>query len=94
MKLIWSAAALDALEHIFEQIAADNPAAAAELSEYIVTTVAALLPANPQIGRPGRVVLTRELVVHASYIVVYQLSSETIEIVTIRHTARLWPEAF
>jgi addiction module RelE/StbE family toxin len=91
MKLRWSAQSLRELEAIIEHIAADNPAAALELGEQILSSVDAVLPANPYAGRPGRVEGTRELVVHESYIVAYEVT-DAVYILTVRRRARLWPE--
>lgn len=91
MKLRWSAQSLRELEAIVEHIAADNPTAALELGEQILSSVDAVLPANPYAGRPGRVEGTRELVVHESYIVAYEVT-EAVSVLTVRHSARLWPE--
>ena len=43
-------------------------------------------------GRPGRVEGTRELVVHPSYLVAYRISGTEVQILTVRHAARLWPD--
>ena len=91
MKLRWSANSLRELEAIIEYIAADNPTAALELGELILSSVDAVLPANPYAGRPGRVEGTRELVVHESYIVAYEVT-DAVHILTVRHSAKLWPE--
>lgn len=91
MKLRWSAQSLRELEAIIEYIAADNPTAALDLAEQILSSVESVLPANPYGGRPGRVEGTRELIVHESYIVAYQVT-DAINILTVRHSARLWPE--
>ncbi len=91
MKLRWSAHSLRELEAIIEYIAADNPTAALELGEKILSSVDAVLPTNPQAGRPGRVEGSRELVVHESYIVAYEVT-DAVYILTVRHSARLWPE--
>jgi len=91
MKLRWSAHSLRELEAIIEYIATDNPTAALELGEQILSSVDAVLPANPYAGRPGRVEGTRELVVHESYIVAYEFT-DAVYILTVRHSARLWPE--
>lgn len=91
MKLRWSAHSLRELEAIIEHIAADNPTAALELGEQILSSVDAVLPANPYAGRPGRVEGTRELVVHESYIVAYEVT-DAVYILTVRRRARLWPE--
>ena len=91
MKLRWSAHSLRELEAIIEYIAADNPTAALELAEQILSAVDAVLPANPYAGRPGRVEGTRELVVHESYIVAYEVT-DAVYILTVRNSARLCPK--
>ncbi|MCB1774473.1 MAG: type II toxin-antitoxin system RelE/ParE family toxin [Gammaproteobacteria bacterium] len=93
MKLLWSAEALAELEGIVSYIAADNANAALALGDAIVKAVETTLPENPLVGRPGRVEGTRELVVHQSYIVVYEVT-DTINLLTVRHSARLWPRDF
>ena len=52
-----------------------------------------LLPENPQIGRPGRVPGTRELIIPKTpFIVPYRLQGNAIQILRIYHGARRWPE--
>ena len=71
----------------------DNPQAAEAAVRRIVEAVAAL-SYFPRIGREGRTPGTRELVVTGiPYIAVYRLR-EQIEILSIYHTSRIWPEAF
>lgn len=93
MKLVWSDEVVLALEKIVAHIATDNPAAAWALGEQIVDNVESILPDNPHAGRPGRVEETRELVVHESYIVAYEVT-DSINILTVRHSAQMWPESF
>lgn len=45
----------------------------------------------PMRGRPGMVVGTRELIVHESYRLVYELENETVWVLALVHTARKWP---
>ncbi|WP_374200774.1 type II toxin-antitoxin system RelE/ParE family toxin [Inquilinus sp. Marseille-Q2685] len=46
----------------------------------------------PALGRPGRIAGTRELVIRrTSYILVYRLAGDTVEILRILHSARQWP---
>ncbi len=94
MRIVWTDEALTEIEGIIGHIAVDDPTAALDIAARIFDAVEDILPDTPQIGRPGRVDGTRELVVHASYIVAYQVSEQTIEILTVRHAARRWPEAF
>ena len=88
MRLIWSAESFHNIEMIVEYISSNDPVAALALGEKIFSTVETVLPENPYVGRPGRVEGTRELVVHASYIVVYKIDND-INILAVLHTARL-----
>lgn len=90
MRLVWTEESLDALSDIVNYIASDNESAAYTLGDTIITNTEALLLPNPKLGRPGRVASTRELVIHASYIVVYMISEDIVTVLTIRHTARFW----
>ena len=94
MKLYWSNESLSEIEKIVQYIAKDNVTATVSLADTIFELTERVLTENAKIGRPGRVEGTRELVVHSSYIVVYRLRRENIEILTIRHTARLWLKTF
>ncbi|SJM91706.1 type II toxin-antitoxin system RelE/ParE family toxin [Crenothrix polyspora] len=53
-----------------------------------------LLADFSELGRPGRVMGTRELVVHKNYIVVYRVRNEQVEIIRVHHVAKLWPKSF
>jgi toxin ParE1/3/4 len=49
----------------------------------------------PEMGRPGRVHGTRELVIQSTpYIVAYRLKGSTVEILALLHGARRWPTRF
>lgn len=68
--------------------------AAARMVERIQESVE-LLAQHPEIGRPGRVSGTRELIVRNSpFIVPYRIHQETIEVITVFHAARQWPDRF
>jgi len=94
MKVVWTSEAISEIEAIIDYIAVDNPNAAFALADQIITRVEKHLPTIPNSGRPGRVKATREIIVHASYIVACRVTDTAIEILTVRHAARLWPESF
>jgi toxin ParE1/3/4 len=94
VRIFWSPQARDDLLGIYRHIAADNPSAALALHDRIMSRVLSLIE-SPQIGRPGRVPGTRELVIAGTaYIVPYRVSAETLQILRVYHTARIWPESF
>lgn len=90
MRLVWTdPAALDR-QSIYEYLERENPRAALKLDDRFVQ-VAELLQKRPFLGRPGRIVGTREFVVNPRYILVYRVADEEIRIVAVVHTARQWP---
>jgi len=47
----------------------------------------------PEMGRPGRVDGTRELVIQrTSYIAAYRITGTTVRILRVLHGAQMWPE--
>jgi toxin ParE1/3/4 len=59
----------------------------------MIQNIETLLAKNPEMGRPGRVPGTRELVVPKTpFIVPYRLVGNTVQILRIFHSARRWPE--
>jgi toxin ParE1/3/4 len=95
MILVWSPEAIDDLAALRAYIEQDDPAAARRVVLRIIENVETLLPDNPEIGRPGRVPGTRELVIpRAPFIVPYRLVGSTLQILRIYHGARRWPDAF
>ena len=57
----------------------------------LFSDAAARLAAHPCMGRPGTIEGTRELVLHESYRLVYETDGETVWVLALVHTARLWP---
>lgn len=90
MKLVWTVQAKRELVGIVSYIWIDNPAAAKRVRQRIETT-AAYLKSQPFMGRQGAIAGTRETIPHPSYRIVYQLTDETVFILSIVHTARQWP---
>lgn len=94
MTIQWADDAIDDLKSLHAFIARDNLAAARKMALTIVEAVEALLPANPHLGRPGRVSGTRELVIpHSPYIVPYRVKAGTIQVLRVYHGARRWPDS-
>ncbi len=94
MKLEWTRLALQDLRHLHEYIADDNPSAASRMVTRMQEATERLKN-HPQMGRPGRVQGTRELVIAGSpYVVVYILGDTEIQIVAIIHSAMRWPDTF
>ncbi|OJZ16617.1 MAG: plasmid stabilization protein [Thiobacillus sp. 63-78] len=94
MQVKWLRRALLNLEQEAAWIAQDDPRAAAAL----VTEADAatrLLAQHPDMGRPGRVPGTRELVLpHFPCIIPYRVKAQRVEILRVFHTARKWPPGF
>ena len=95
MNILWSPEAIDDLTSLRAYIADDNPAAAQEVPLHILQNIEQLLPNNPQMGRPGRVPGTRELVIPKTpFVIPYRLQRNVIQILRVYHGARRWPESF
>ena len=92
MPVKWTRQALKNLDEIAAYIEIDNPKAAHEFLTSVFESVdqLALLPA---LGRPGRVLGTRELVIsrYPSYIVPYRIRGNTVEVIRVFHAKRQWP---
>ena len=92
MQVKWLRRALLNLEQEAAYIARDNPRAAARL---VVEADAAtrLLAQHPDMGRPGRVPGTRELVMpDFPYIIPYRVREQRVEILRLFHASRKWPD--
>jgi toxin ParE1/3/4 len=95
MTPVWSPEAIDDLAALRAYIEQEDRAAAQRVAIHIVQNVETLLPANPDLGRPGRVPGTRELVIpRTPFIVPYRVQHGTIQILRVFHGARRWPERF
>ena len=95
MTILWSPEAIDDLMSLRAYVADDNPAAARRVVLHIMHNIEQLPSDNPQMGRPGRVPGTRELVIpRTPFVVPYRLKSDIIQILRVYHGARRWPESF
>jgi toxin ParE1/3/4 len=93
LKLLWLPGAIATLDAQLEYIAQDKPNAAIEQGDRVVAQVDQLLD-HPNLGRPGRVQGTRELVIgRTPFIVVYRVRprARRIELIRVLHGAQHWP---
>jgi toxin ParE1/3/4 len=94
MRAAWTAPALRDIEGIGDYISRENAAAADRIVARVFEQ-ADMLRFHPSMGRPGRVPNTRELVVTgAPFIVPYRVRDEVVEILSVFHGARKWPDGF
>lgn len=93
MRIGWSPRAVRHLEAARAYIARDNPAAATSVTQRIVAQVEGLVAFSPNMGRPGRIAGTRELVItRTPYVVVYRVTQEEVQVLAVIHQARAWPD--
>lgn len=95
MTPVWSPEAIEDIAALRAYIEQDDKAAALRVALHIVQNVETLLSDNPEMGRPGRVPGTRELVIPKTpFIVPYRVVGATIQILRVYHGRRRWPETF
>lgn len=92
MRVIWTPEALQDREDVFDFIATDNPIAAVRMDE-LFSDAAARLADHPNLGRPGKISGTRELIPHESYRLVYEIIQQSVWVLALVHTARKWPQS-
>ena len=92
MQIVWLKTALNNLDEISAFIAQDNLIAASQVIN-LITSQVNLLSAQPAMGRPGRVLGTRELVIsNTHYLVPYRIKNNVVEILRVFHTSRKLPD--
>ena len=92
MQVVWLKNALNNLDEIAEYISQESSQAAQQVVGLIVEQVNQLA-AQPAIGRPGRVVGTRELVIsNTHYLVPYRIKNNQVEVLRVFHTSRRPPK--
>jgi len=91
MRVKWLRAALRDLDAEVAYIAEQNQEAAVHLYA-LARERTALLAQFPDLGRPGRVFGTRELVLERyPYIIPYRVKNNVVEILRLFHTSRKQP---
>jgi len=93
MKVAWTRLALMDVDRVYAHIAEESPRAAVRALDRIKAAVE-VLRHHPEIGRPGRLKGTRELVVTGTpFIAGYRLKGSTVEVFAVIHGARRWPDS-
>lgn len=91
MQVRWLRRAARDLDAEVAYVAKENPAAATEIALYIDLKVS-LLAEQPAMGRPGRVLGTRELVIDRyPYIVPYRVAGPEVHVLAVFHSRRRPP---
>ncbi|MEW6520186.1 MAG: type II toxin-antitoxin system RelE/ParE family toxin [Thermodesulfobacteriota bacterium] len=90
-KLEWTVPALQDLVTAGEYIAQENPTAAQQMAAR-VKEAAEYLRDHPNLGRPGRLSDTKELVISGTpFIAVYWIKKGVVQILRLLHHAQRWP---
>ena len=94
MEVVWLYESIEDLKEIGRHIGKDNPNAAYRVLIKIKATGDSLQK-NPQLGHPGRVNKTRELLIAGlPYILPYYIKKNQIWILAVMHTSKKWPGSF
>jgi toxin ParE1/3/4 len=92
MKAVWSRRAIRHLAALRAYIEKDSEPNAALVAERILDAVD-LLRTQPEMGCPGRVLGTRELVVpDTPYIIPYRSRQHRLELIAVFHGRQKWPQ--
>lgn len=91
-RVVWALEAVDDRERIFDFVAEHSPTSAVALDNEFIDAVQRLNQ-FPALGKPGRVMGTRELIVRENYVVVYEWSEEIdqVLVVALVHSRMLFP---
>ena len=94
MIIVWSRRAIRHLAQLRASIARDHPTAARRIATTLLDAVEALAE-RPNLGRPGRVLGTRELVAPGTPDVMpYRLRGDRLDIIAVFHGRQKWPKRF
>jgi toxin ParE1/3/4 len=91
LPIVWSADAEDDTAEIIQYVGERNPLAAEKLWDLLHDSVLPLSE-HPYLYRKSeRVPGTREIVVHPNYVVVYQVTASTIDVLRVLHSRQQYP---
>jgi addiction module RelE/StbE family toxin len=91
VRIVWPRRAIRHLVSLRDYIARDKPDAAEGVARTLLAGVDKLVE-FPNIGRPGRVVGTRELIVPTTpFVIAYRLRGDRLEVLAVFHGHQKWP---
>lgn len=95
MKVAWTRRATRHLRAAYDYWSRErSPEAADAMLDRIFASVE-LLMGNPELGRPGRIAGTRELVLAPMpFVLAYRIRRSKIEVLALLHGSRKWPGRF
>lgn len=92
MRIKWLRTASKNLDAATSYVAKDDPEAAQKMFWHIWNSVEALKE-HPELGRPGRVFGTRELVISGyPFIVPYRIRGNEVQVLRVFHTSQRLPD--
>lgn len=93
MKIVWTRRASQHLRAAYDYWAGEKSPIAADAMLDRIFSVVELLETFPEVGRAGRIAGTRELVaVPMPFLIAYRIRRGKIEILSLLHSARKWPD--
>jgi toxin ParE1/3/4 len=93
MPIVWLSVAVQDVLKIRTYIAEQDPQPAQSVGLQIDKAVG-YLAAMPNMGRPGRIFGTRELAISGtSFLVVYRVQNDRVEVLRVLHGRQLFPES-
>jgi addiction module RelE/StbE family toxin len=92
MKLRYTEQARKDMDSLYQYVAREDPNAAQGVVERMAAMIEHL-PQHPALGLRGRLPEVLELVIpNLPFVVVYELSKKTIDVLAIIHKSRRWPD--
>ena len=89
----WKPQAVEDLQRNIKYYAKEDPLTAWRIYDEVLDR-AEVLDEQPELGRPGRVEGTKELVLkHTPFILVYRVVAGQAEIINVLHGVQQWPPA-
>ena len=95
VRIVWTKRATRHLRAAYEYWLREQSEDAADLMLDRIFSLAELLEQYPDMGRPGRITETRELVVRPlPFVLAYRVKPKRIDILALLHGSRKWPTKF